>query len=77
MGWVAGSGPGLCILPSTIGYVNHDCTRVASPAYSLARRPSKGKASWSEHGVLGLAKPPEFPSSTFGLFAPYFWSSNW
>ncbi|VTJ85292.1 Hypothetical predicted protein [Marmota monax] len=35
------SGPGLYNLPSTVGYVNHDCTKVASPAYSLARRPSR------------------------------------
>nr|XP_019571577.1 PREDICTED: outer dense fiber protein 3-like protein 2 isoform X2 [Rhinolophus sinicus] len=37
-----GSGPGLYVLPSTVGYINHDCTRVASPAYSLLRRPSEG-----------------------------------
>lgn len=40
---VAGSGPGLYVLPSTVGYINHDCTRVAGPAYSLLRRPSEGK----------------------------------
>lgn len=33
------------VLPSTVGYINHDCTRVASPAYSLLRRPSEGKPS--------------------------------
>lgn len=37
---------GLYVLPSTVGYINHDCTRVASPAYSLFWRPSKGEASW-------------------------------
>lgn len=41
--FVAGSGPGLYVLPSTVGYINHDCTRVAGPAYSLLRRPSEGK----------------------------------
>uniref|UniRef100_A0A8C0C665 Outer dense fiber of sperm tails 3 like 2 n=1 Tax=Balaenoptera musculus TaxID=9771 RepID=A0A8C0C665_BALMU len=45
---VAGSGPGLYALPSTVGYINHDCTRVAGPAYSLFRRPSEGKAGVGE-----------------------------
>ncbi|XP_039103986.1 outer dense fiber protein 3-like protein 2 isoform X1 [Hyaena hyaena] len=35
-----GSGPGLYVLPSAVGYVKHDCTRPAGPAYSLFWRPS-------------------------------------
>ncbi|XP_030891949.1 outer dense fiber protein 3-like protein 2 [Leptonychotes weddellii] len=38
-----GSGPGLYVLPSTVGYINHDCTRAVSPAYSLFWRPRPSK----------------------------------
>ena len=59
---VAGSGPGLYALPSTVGYINHDCTRVAGPAYSLFRRPSEGKAGVGEVGVQSptqsISSPP-------------------
>lgn len=57
---VAGSGPGLYALPSTVGYINHDCTRVAGPAYSLFRRPSEGKAGVGE---VGLQSPTQSISS--------------
>ncbi|XP_069914539.1 protein CIMAP1D [Oryctolagus cuniculus] len=40
-------GPGLYVLPSTVGFIKHDCTRAASPAFSLAGRPSE-------------APPPDF-----------------
>nr|XP_025716848.1 outer dense fiber protein 3-like protein 2 [Callorhinus ursinus] len=40
---VAGTGPGLYVLPSTVGYINHDCTRAVSPAYSLFWRPRPSK----------------------------------
>lgn len=35
---VPGPGPGRYSLPPTIGFVNHDYTRLTSPAYSLHRR---------------------------------------
>ncbi|KAM5190583.1 LOW QUALITY PROTEIN: protein CIMAP1D [Callospermophilus lateralis] len=48
------SGPGLYNLPSTVGYVNHDCTRVASPAYSLARRLSRAPPQDASPGPVYL-----------------------
>lgn len=50
---VTGSGPGLYALPSTVGYINHDCTRVAGPAYSLFQRPIEGKAGGGGRDVGG------------------------
>ncbi|KAM5238551.1 protein CIMAP1D [Ctenodactylus gundi] len=52
-----GSGPGLYILPSTVGYVNHDCTRAASPAYSLARRPIEAPPQASSPGPIYFLDP--------------------
>uniref|UniRef100_H0WQ93 CIMAP1 family member D n=1 Tax=Otolemur garnettii TaxID=30611 RepID=H0WQ93_OTOGA len=52
-----GSGPGLYILPSTVGYVNHDCTRVASPAYSLVRRPSEAPPQDDSPGPVYFLDP--------------------
>uniref|UniRef100_UPI0040389A06 protein CIMAP1D n=1 Tax=Callospermophilus lateralis TaxID=76772 RepID=UPI0040389A06 len=57
VGWVAGSGPGLYNLPSTVGYVNHDCTRVASPAYSLARRLSRAPPQDASPGPVYFLDP--------------------
>ncbi|CAM4628093.1 protein CIMAP1D [Lepidochelys kempii] len=33
-----GPGPGQYRLPPTVGFVNHDCTKLTSPAYSFHRR---------------------------------------
>ncbi|KAK1342991.1 hypothetical protein QTO34_015760 [Cnephaeus nilssonii] len=52
-----GSGPGLYALPSTVGYINHDCTRVASPAYSLLRRPSEASPQDSSPGPVYFLDP--------------------
>ncbi|KAL1783282.1 outer dense fiber 3 2 [Sigmodon hispidus] len=52
-----GSGPGLYVLPSTVGYVNHDCTKAASPAYSLARRPSEAPLQDSSPGPVYFLDP--------------------
>ncbi|XP_008582701.1 PREDICTED: outer dense fiber protein 3-like protein 2 [Galeopterus variegatus] len=52
-----GSGPGLYILPSTVGYVNHDCTRVASPAYSLLQRPSEAPLQDTSPGPVYFLDP--------------------
>lgn len=49
---VAGSGPGLYVLPPTVGFVNHDCTRALSPAYSLFWRPRPGKLGMRGGGAL-------------------------
>ncbi|MBW03821.1 Outer dense fiber protein 3-like protein 2, partial [Eschrichtius robustus] len=65
---VAGSGPGLYALPSTVGHINHDCTRVAGPAYSLFRRPSEdlevtpGPGAYSPEKVAPMRQrtPPAF-----------------
>nr|XP_010965193.1 PREDICTED: LOW QUALITY PROTEIN: outer dense fiber protein 3-like protein 2 [Camelus bactrianus] len=54
---VAGSGPGLYVLPSTIGFVNHDCTRVAGPAYSLSRRPSEVSPQETSPGPVYFLDP--------------------
>ncbi|ELK29403.1 Outer dense fiber protein 3-like protein 2 [Myotis davidii] len=54
---VTGSGPGLYALPSTVGYINHDCTRVASPAYSLLRRPSQACPQDSSPGPVYFLDP--------------------
>nr|XP_006206685.3 outer dense fiber protein 3-like protein 2 [Vicugna pacos] len=55
--WENGSGPGLCVLPSTIGFVNHDCTRVAGPAYSLSRRPSEVSPQETSPGPVYFLDP--------------------
>nr|XP_003422581.2 outer dense fiber protein 3-like protein 2 [Loxodonta africana] len=52
-----GAGPGLYVLPSTIGYVQHDCTRVASPAYSLVRRPSGALPEDTSPGPIYFLDP--------------------
>lgn len=46
------------ILPSTVGYLNHDCTRAVSPAYSLFWRPSPGKI-WRGWGLGGWWRGPQ------------------
>ncbi|XP_039729246.1 outer dense fiber protein 3-like protein 2, partial [Pteropus medius] len=55
--FVAGSGPGLYVLPSTVGYINHDCTRVAGPAYSLLRRPSEAPPLDASPGPVYFLDP--------------------
>uniref|UniRef100_A0A8C9IMN4 Outer dense fiber of sperm tails 3 like 2 n=1 Tax=Piliocolobus tephrosceles TaxID=591936 RepID=A0A8C9IMN4_9PRIM len=52
-----GSGPGLYVLPSTVGFINHDCTRVAGPAYSLARRPSEAPPQDTSPGPIYFVDP--------------------
>nr|XP_045237185.1 outer dense fiber protein 3-like protein 2 [Macaca fascicularis] len=52
-----GSGPGLYVLPSTVGFINHDCTRVASPAYSLVRRPSEAPPQDTSPGPIYFLDP--------------------
>nr|XP_036874420.1 outer dense fiber protein 3-like protein 2 [Manis javanica] len=52
-----GLGPGLYVLPSTVGYINHDCTRVASPAYSLFWRPSKASPRDASPGPVYFLDP--------------------
>ncbi|XP_004314256.2 protein CIMAP1D [Tursiops truncatus] len=52
-----GSGPGLYALPSTVGYINHDCTRVAGPAYSLFRRPSEASPQETSPGPVYFLDP--------------------
>ncbi|XP_076975489.1 protein CIMAP1D [Tamandua tetradactyla] len=54
---VTGSGPGLYILPPTVGYVNHDRTRVAGPAYSLLRRPSEAPPQDASPGPIYFLDP--------------------
>ncbi|XP_020939967.1 outer dense fiber protein 3-like protein 2 [Sus scrofa] len=53
----SGSGPGLYVLPSTVGYINHDCTRVAGPAYSLFRRPSEASPQETSPGPIYFLDP--------------------
>ncbi|XP_008507605.2 protein CIMAP1D isoform X3 [Equus przewalskii] len=52
-----GSGPGLYILPSTVGYTNHDCTKVTGPAYSLFRRPSEACPQDASPGPIYFLDP--------------------
>lgn len=52
-----GSGPGLYILPSTVGFVHHDCTRVTGPAYSLTRRPSEASPQDASPGPIYFLDP--------------------
>uniref|UniRef100_A0A8C0X148 Outer dense fiber protein 3-like protein 2 n=1 Tax=Castor canadensis TaxID=51338 RepID=A0A8C0X148_CASCN len=52
-----GSGPGLYVLPSTVGYINHDCTKAASPAYSLTRRPSEAPLQDTSPGPIYFLDP--------------------
>lgn len=34
-----GPGPGKYLLPTTVGYVDHDATRPRAPLYSMGQRP--------------------------------------
>uniref|UniRef100_A0A8C7A3R9 CIMAP1 family member D n=1 Tax=Neovison vison TaxID=452646 RepID=A0A8C7A3R9_NEOVI len=52
-----GSGPGLYILPPTVGYINHDCTRALSPAYSLFWRPSPASPQDTSPGPVYFLDP--------------------
>uniref|UniRef100_A0A2K6UIJ3 CIMAP1 family member D n=1 Tax=Saimiri boliviensis boliviensis TaxID=39432 RepID=A0A2K6UIJ3_SAIBB len=52
-----GSGPGLYALPSTVGFIKHDCTRVAGPAYSLVRRPSEAAPQDTSPGPIYFLDP--------------------
>ncbi|XP_075391273.1 protein CIMAP1D [Tenrec ecaudatus] len=52
-----GAGPSLYVLPSTVGFVQHDCTKVASPAYSLVRRPSEALPEDSSPGPVYFLDP--------------------
>nr|XP_058138274.1 outer dense fiber protein 3-like protein 2 [Dasypus novemcinctus] len=52
-----GSGPGLYVLPSTVGYVDHDRTRVAGPAFSLPRRPSREPPQDASPGPVYFLDP--------------------
>ncbi|KAM4887948.1 protein CIMAP1D [Thomomys bottae] len=62
-----GSGPGLYVLPSTVGYVNHDCTKTASPAYSLARRLSEAPLQDASPGPVYFLDPKV---TRFGRICP-------
>ncbi|XP_021100459.1 outer dense fiber protein 3-like protein 2 [Heterocephalus glaber] len=53
----SGSGPGLYILPTTVGFVHHDCTRVTGPAYSLARKPSEAPPQDTSPGPIYFLDP--------------------
>ncbi|XP_037680196.1 outer dense fiber protein 3-like protein 2 [Choloepus didactylus] len=55
--WEPGSGPGLYVLPSTVGYVNHDRTRAAGPAFSLLRRPSEAPPQDASPGPIYFLDP--------------------
>ncbi|XP_012878132.1 PREDICTED: outer dense fiber protein 3-like protein 2 [Dipodomys ordii] len=62
-----GSGPGLYVLPSTVGYINHDCTKTASPAYSLTRRPSEVPLQDTSPGPVYFLDPKV---TRFGRICP-------
>uniref|UniRef100_F7D879 Outer dense fiber of sperm tails 3 like 2 n=1 Tax=Ornithorhynchus anatinus TaxID=9258 RepID=F7D879_ORNAN len=54
---IPGPGPGRYNLPSTIGYVNHDWTKWASPAYSFHRRFSNASRWDSSPGPCYFVEP--------------------
>ncbi|XP_008835485.1 outer dense fiber protein 3-like protein 2 [Nannospalax galili] len=62
-----GSRPGLYVLPSTVGYTNHDCTKTTSPAYSLARRPSEAPLQDASPGPVYFLDPKV---TRFGRICP-------
>lgn len=49
---LSGPGPGRYTLPPTVGYVNHDCTKPSSPAYSFHSRMSSASENVSKYFVF-------------------------
>ncbi|XP_063084656.1 protein CIMAP1D isoform X2 [Cavia porcellus] len=52
-----GSGPGLYILPPTVGFLHHDRTRPAGPAYTLAGKPSEATRQDTSPGPIYFLDP--------------------
>ncbi|XP_007952723.1 outer dense fiber protein 3-like protein 2 [Orycteropus afer afer] len=52
-----GAGPGLSTRPPTIGYAQHECTRVAGPTCSPVRRPSEALLEDSSPGPIYFLDP--------------------